>query len=106
MRNALLRTYARGDGTKGTVAMSERRAVEVGAVMWAAVGLCVGVLLARGWNADARAFAYSASIVGPAASIGAAFAVSRERDHLAGTLLVLSGLITPTVFAYVLNIPA
>jgi hypothetical protein len=56
-------------------------------------------------NPDARLLAGIASLLGPAAAIAASIALSRRRDRWAGLLLVVS-VITPTYFAWVLNVPA
>jgi hypothetical protein len=57
-------------------------------------------------NDDARLLVGLASVVGPLLGVGAAVQLSRHADRSAGVLLVLSALLTPTYFAFVINIPA
>jgi hypothetical protein len=73
--------------------------------MWAGVGLALALSSLPAVNADARVFVGLACLFGPAAAILAAFALEHRRTRAAGVLLVLS-VVTPTFFAYVLNIPA
>ena len=85
--------------------MIERRFVQLGAVTWAAVGLAVGIAEMARVNEDARALFLAAAIVGPASALLASDLLRRGHDRAAGALLVVS-VVTPTVFAWVLNVPA
>ena len=85
--------------------MARRRSLEIGAVVWAIVGLWVGLAVAGASNADAKVLVYSAAILGPAAALIGAVALERHRDRSAGALFLIS-VVTPTVFAWVLNVPA
>ena len=85
--------------------MIERRALRVGALVWAAAG-CVIALTAFGQvNDDAVVLVAAASAAFPLAAGAASLALGRGRDRLAGILLVTSAA-TPTYFAWVLNVPA
>ena len=44
--------------------MTRRRAIEVGAVVWAVVGLIVGLRVLQSVNADARVLVFLACVVG------------------------------------------
>lgn len=85
--------------------MDRRRAVQVGAVLWAAVGAAIALASLDGVNADARPIVGVASILGPLAAVLASRSVARAADRVAGGLLLMS-VLTPTYFAYVLNLPA
>ena len=73
--------------------------------MWAAVGIAIGLRSIAAVNSDARVLVAAACVVGSAASLMASAALGKRRDRLAGTLLLVS-VITPTFFAWVLNVPA
>jgi hypothetical protein len=80
-----------------------RRTFTIGAAAWAAVGAAVaGSSLGR-VDADALWFVGLAAVLFPLAAAGAAVALSRRRDRTAGLLLVVS-VLTPTYFAWVLNV--
>lgn len=85
--------------------MIERRVLRVGSLVWAVVGLSVGLVAFRSANGDARVVFLAACIVGPVASLLACVSLASRRDRLAGALLLVS-VVTPTVFAWVLNVPA
>ena len=85
--------------------MIERRAVQVGATVWAVVGFSVGFVAVRDATSTGRFLVLAAWIVGPAAALLASVSVANHRDRLAGALL-LTSVVTPTVFAWVLNVPA
>ena len=101
-------------GGAGAVAMKEltsgvimdpRRVQSLGALLWAVVGAAVALSSVSDVNADARVLVAAASIVGPLAAVAASRLLARGDDRAAGALLLLSAL-TPTYFAYVLNVPA
>lgn len=73
--------------------------------MWAVVGALVAFSGFSDVNTDARLFVGLASGLGPVAAIAGGVAVGRRLDRWAGVLLIVS-VITPTYFAWVLNIPA
>src|SRR5262245_9225180 len=85
--------------------MARRRALAIGACVWAAVGAAVAFTALGSVNADARLIVGVASVVGPLAALCAAWCVLRGRARAAGALLLVS-VLTPTYFAYVLNLPA
>lgn len=86
--------------------MPTQRVLQVGAVLWAVVGGAVAVGSVADVNADAEVLVGLAAVAGPLAALGAALQLGRGADRSAGALLVLSALVTPTFFAYVLNLPA
>lgn len=73
--------------------------------MWAAVAAVIALPAVPDSNADAFVLVGLASVLGPLAAVAAAVAVRGRRDRLAGLLLVLSA-VTPTYFAFALNLPA
>lgn len=85
--------------------MDRRRVVQVGALVWAGTGAAVAFASLGSANADARVLVVVMSVAGLMAAVAASVAVSREVDRWAGGLLLASA-VTPTYFAYVLNVPA
>ena len=85
--------------------MTRRQAIEVGAVVWAAVGLVLGLRVLQSVNADARILVLVACVVGAGAALLASACLSVHRDRLGGALLAASA-VSPTVFAWALNVPA
>ena len=85
--------------------MTMRRAIEVGAVVWAVVGLVVGLRVLQSVNADAQLLVLLACVVGWGAALLASACLSVHRDRLAGALLAASA-VSPTVFAWAMNVPA
>ncbi len=73
--------------------------------MWAVVGALIAFSALPDVNADARLLVGLASALGPIAAFGAAITVSRHFDTWGGVLLITS-VITPTYFAWVLNVSA
>ena len=71
--------------------MTRRQAIEVGAVVWAVVGLIVGVRVLQSVNADARVLVLVACVVGAGAALLASACLSVHRDRLAGALLARVG---------------
>jgi hypothetical protein len=82
-----------------------RRALTVGAGVWAVLGFIVGLTALPSVNADAVVLFAAACAVGPASAVGAALALHHFRDRLAGVFLVIS-VVTPAVFAWPLNLVA
>src|ERR1700680_1486851 len=66
--------------------MAHRRALQVGALVWAAVGLFVALSSLGAVMPDARAVVALASGGGPLAAVLAAVAFERRRDRVAGVL--------------------
>ena len=85
--------------------MLNRQVVRVGSIVWAVIGLAIGISSLGAVNRDARALVAAAAVLGSLAALLASFAVDRLRPRLAGVLLVFS-VITPTFFAWILNVPA
>jgi uncharacterized membrane protein YeaQ/YmgE (transglycosylase-associated protein family) len=85
--------------------MIERRVLLVGSLVWAVVGLSVGLGALRSTETDARFVVLAACVVGSVAALLASVSFAKRRDRLAGGLLLVS-VITPTVFAWILNVPA
>jgi hypothetical protein len=82
-----------------------RRTLEVGAVVWAMVGVAVALASLGDVNDDARLLVGTASVLGPLAALTASWFLRRLSDRAAGVLLLISAA-TPTYFAFVLNVPA
>ena len=82
-----------------------RRALTVGAAIWAIVGALVALTPLPSVNADARLLIGVMGVVFPAGAAAAAYALHKRRDRLAGGLL-LASVLTPTYYLYVLPIPA
>lgn len=74
--------------------------------MWVVAGASVALGSLGRVNDDARVLVVGAAVVGPLLAAWAAFQLSRDRDRLAGALLLLSAVLTPTYFAYAINVPA
>lgn len=85
--------------------MPTRRVLQIGSLLWAAVGAVIAWSALGTVNADARWIVAAASVLGPAAAVAAAGSLGRRHDRLAGTLLLVS-VLTPTYFAAVVNLPA
>ena len=85
--------------------MLDKRAVQIGAVMWATAGLLVAAVSLAAIETDALVLVGIASLVFPGCAAAAALAVARGHLRMAGVLLLLS-VATPTYFAWVLNLPA
>jgi hypothetical protein len=85
--------------------MTRRQAVQVGAVVWAAIGAGVALGSLGSVNSDARVIVGIGSLLGPLSALLAAAALARHHDRTGGVLLVLSAA-TPTYFAWILNVPA
>ena len=85
--------------------MIDRRAVQVGALVWAMVGFAVATGSLTAVNADALVPLAIASVAFPACAAAAALALGRDHTRIAGVLLLLS-VATPTYFAWAINLPA
>lgn len=73
--------------------------------MWAGVAAAVAFGSLGRVNADARVLVGAASVLGPLAAVAASRLLARGSDRAAGALLLVS-VLTPTYFAYVVNVPA
>ncbi|MBV8690789.1 MAG: hypothetical protein JOY57_03965 [Actinobacteria bacterium] len=85
--------------------MTRRHAIAVGSCIWAAAGAAVAYSALGSVDGDARLIVALASTLGPLAAAAAAWLTVRGRIRAAGALLLVS-VLTPTYFAYVLNLPA
>ena len=85
--------------------MDRRRVLQIGTLVWAAIGASVALTSLGNVNTDARLLVGAFSVAGPLAAVGAARLLGRGADRVAGALLLLS-VLTPTYFVYVLNLPA
>ncbi|MCU1484518.1 MAG: hypothetical protein JWN67_1264 [Actinomycetia bacterium] len=85
--------------------MDRRRPLQIGALVWAVIGASVALSALGDVDPDARLLVGAFSIGGPLAAVGAARLLARGAGRAAGALLLLS-VLTPTYFAYVLNVPA
>jgi hypothetical protein len=84
--------------------VTTRKAFQVGALVWAAVGLVVALGSQGRASAGIRPLVGVLSVPIPLMAVLAAAALAREKDRLAGLFLVVSAA-TPTYF-WVLNLPA
>jgi uncharacterized membrane protein YeaQ/YmgE (transglycosylase-associated protein family) len=89
---------------RGAEPMIERRALQLGSSAWAVVGFLVGLVAVRDATGTGRFVLIAACIAGPAAALLASLSLASHRDRFAGALL-LASVVTPTVFAWVLNVP-
>lgn len=85
--------------------MQMRRAVQGGSLLWAAVGGAIAFSSLGEVNKDARGLVLAAATVGTLAAVGASVLLSLRATRAPGLLLILSGIVTPTYFAYALNLP-
>src|SRR2546423_13974381 len=81
------------------------RAFAIGSCLWAVTGASIAVASLANVNGDARVVVALASVAFPLCALGAAVALRRQHDRLAGLLLLMS-VATPTYFAYAVNLPA
>lgn len=82
-----------------------RRLVVIGSAVWAVVGAAIAAASVSNVNDDAKLLVGMSSVLFPLCAVGAAVALDRRRDRLAGALLLVS-VATPTYFAYALNLGA
>lgn len=87
-------------------AVTRRQVLQAGTWVWVVAGATVALGSLGDVNDDARLLVGVASVVGPLLGAGAAVQLGRHADRSAGVLLLISALLTPTYFAYVMNIPA
>lgn len=73
---------------------------------WAFTGAAVAVLTFGDVNEDARLLVAAATVLGVGAAVLSAWSAARSRHTLAGALLIISAVITPTYFAWPLNVLA
>jgi hypothetical protein len=85
-------------------AMNRRQVLMAGSLAWAGIALAIALAIGDA-NDDARLLVAVASILGPAAAVGAATLINVGHDRWAGALLLVS-VATPTYAAAALNIPA
>jgi hypothetical protein len=74
--------------------------------VWVVAGGAVALSSLGNVNDDARQAVGVASVAGPLLGAWAALLMGRLADRSAGVVLMLSAVLTPTYFAYVLNLPA
>lgn len=86
--------------------MTKQRAVHAVAIWWAVTGVVVAVLTFGDVNDDARLLVAAAHLAGFAAAAVSAWLMRRTTSRAAGALLIVSALITPTYFAWSLNLVA
>lgn len=86
--------------------MTRRGSYQIGALAWAVLGAAVALNSLGNVNDDSRLLVGVASVVGPLLAACAAPQLSRDADRSAGLLLVGSAALTPTYFAYAINLPA
>ena len=85
--------------------MTRRRVLRVGTLVWAVLGAVVALASLQSVE-DARLLVGAASILGPLHAVWAERRLSRHADRSAGLLLAVSAVLTPTYFAYIINLPA
>ena len=85
--------------------MVDGRVLQIGAIVWAVVGFVLAIVGFGEVNRDARLLVGVASVAFPAAAVVASFALRAHRERIAGLLLLIS-VVTPTYFAYIVNLPA
>src|SRR4051812_35303193 len=93
----------RHDTRQLRITMDRRRAVQIGVLVWAGVGAAVAVAAFGDVNEDTRALVGFASVACPLSAVAGAWFLGRHADRLAGVLLLVS-VLTPTYFAYPLNL--
>jgi peptidoglycan/LPS O-acetylase OafA/YrhL len=86
------------------VEMDRRRVAVLASAAWSVVGAVIAFASLPQTNTDARVFVGVASVLGPVAGFVAAVALVHRRQRVAGALLVVSAIVTPTYFAYALNV--
>jgi hypothetical protein len=86
--------------------VNRRRVLQAGTLVWFVAGSAVALGSLGNVNDDARPLVAAASVVGPLLAVWAAVRLSEHADRSAGALLVVSAVVTPTYFAYALNVPA
>ena len=84
--------------------MSRHRTVQALAIWWAVTGVAVAFLTFRNVNDDARVLVAGAHFAGFVSAAASAWLLRRTSSRAAGALLAFSALITPTYFAWPLNL--
>lgn len=84
--------------------MTRQRAAQAVAIWWAVTGVAVAALTYGNVNDDARWLVAGAHLVGLAFAAASAWLLRRTAARAAGALLIVSALITPTYFAWPLNL--
>lgn len=79
--------------------------LRVGSLLWAGVGLAVAMASLRQVNPDARVAVLAVSLLGPGCAVAAAECLGQRHVRTGGLLLLIS-VVTPTYFAWELNLPA
>lgn len=72
--------------------------------IWALTGAAVALFTFGDVNEDARLFVAGATVLGVGAALLSAWSAARSRHRLAGALLIGSAVVTPTYFAWPLNV--
>lgn len=85
--------------------MTRRRVLRVGTLVWAVLGAVVALASFQSVE-DARLLVGAASVLGPLQAVWAERRLFRRADRSAGLLIAVSAVLTPTYFAYVINLPA
>lgn len=93
-------------GNYQEAAVTRRQVLQAGTLVWVVAGAAVALGSLGDVNDDARLLVGLASVVGPLLGAVAAVQLGRHADRSAGVLLLISALLTPTYFAYVINTPA
>ena len=85
--------------------MVDRRALEIGALLWAGVAFAVATVSLATAGSGVPVLVGLATVVFPLCAVLAYFALGHGRSRVAGALLVASAA-TPTYFAWIINVPA
>jgi hypothetical protein len=83
--------------------MTRRQIAAIGSIAWAVIGAALALAAIPKVNDDAKMLVGLASVAFPLCALGAAVALDRRRDRLAGALLMIS-VATPTYFFFPLNL--
>ena len=89
----------------GGIQLLDRQVARIGSMAWSVIGFALGLRSIGAVNGDARVLVLTVCVVGSGSALMASAAVASRHQRLAGVLLVVS-VITPTFFAWVLNVPA
>lgn len=90
---------------RGEANIRRRRVLQVFALAWAVVGAAIALPVVSSVDSDARLLVGAASVLGPLAAVAAAVLIGRQFERWAGVLF-LASVITPTYFAWAVNVPA
>lgn len=86
--------------------MTRAGTTRIVSVWWAVAGATAALLAWPDVNTDAQLLVGVASVLGPAAAFAAFRFAGQGRLRVAGGLLILSAVVTPTFMAWALNVPA